>query len=65
MRAWVHPDEVEKADKFATRAGISRGVYVDLLLEHAQAEVDEDGYPTWFPVHLRQPEPPQELPLTG
>lgn len=61
IRAWVHPDEVAKADEIATRAGVSLSVYLDLLLKHAQADIDADGYPDWWPEDQRR----QELPLTG
>lgn len=54
----VRPVVAEKANRVADAVGVSLAAYVEALI--ARDQVDEAGYPVWWP------EPPQEeLPLTG
>lgn len=65
VRGYVREEIAGTADDIATRAGISFSAYLDLALEYAMRQMDQEDLPTWLPhEHRKHPQLP-ELPMTG
>lgn len=57
----IEAERKDQLDTFAARAGVSKAVFLEYIIDHVTTEVGSDGLPTWWPpADLEEQE---ELPL--